>query len=294
MITQTAHLSSTQLKSLQKLSEVVSQHDGFTPPLYMHLLEKKRDCEGSILFYENGELIGFLAAFFFYEQACEVSLIVDPVHRKKGIATQLLCTILPLLKERGMQQIIVSMVAEINQSWIANTGCTFRQSDYHMDRFNFNPIAIPAPVLQIRQAQFQDIATLTEIEAACFAEIHSEPFMRYANLVYDTDYLILIAFHNQLPVGKAHIRWEEQHAQFFDIGITPKYQGRGFGTELVAVCINESLKKGKSKQSLDVVATNHSAIAIYKKLGFKTTMHHDYWQISLPMLAKWLEPRAPL
>lgn len=289
MITCTSHLSSTQLTDLHKLAGDVAQQDGYTPSLYIHLLEKKRDCEGSVLFYENNELVGFLAAFFFYEHACEVAMMVSPKYRRQKISIQMLKTILPLLKEREMNQIIFSMVADLNRTWIQDLGCTFRQSDYHMDRFNFNPILIASPQLTIRQAQFQDVATLAEIEANCFEEIHSEPFVRYANLVYDPDYTILLALYNQLPVGKAHIRWEAQHAQFFDIGILPNYRGRGFGSELVAFCINESLRKGKSKQSLDVISTNQSAIAIYKKLGFKTTMHHEYWQVNLPKLTQWLE-----
>lgn len=285
----TKQLNAKQLQDLDNLSSLIEAADQGVPPLYRSLLEKPRDSEGSVLYYQDNQLVGFLAAFFFYETACEVALIVHPDYRRQNIAKKLLQTILPLLIEREMMQLIFSMTARFNDSWIASKGFTYRQSDYHMDRFDFNPIFISSPRLQIRQANFEDISDLCSIESACFTEIHSEPFMRYANLLCDPDYFIVVANFQGQNIGKAHLRWQEQEAQFFDIGILPKFQKRGFGGELIASCINFSLQKGKAKQALDVVATNEAALKIYLRHGFKITMHHDYWQITLPKLQAWMQ-----
>lgn len=101
MIHQNRKLSSEQLEALLALRFDCQAFDGNMTPIYPHLLAFERPHAGNFLYYHNGLLIGFLAVFFFYEQAVEISLLVHPRWRKKGIAQQLLKACYPVRQKRS-------------------------------------------------------------------------------------------------------------------------------------------------------------------------------------------------
>lgn len=59
------------------------------------------------------------------------------------------------------------------------------------------------------------------------------------------------------------------HVGNFIIGVQRDYWGYGIGDKLMTSMLNKSAKLGLKKMSLDVVETNYSAIALYKKHGFE-------------------------
>mgnify|MGYP003393744550 CR=1 FL=1 len=114
-------LTESQWHDFVKLSELCEAKDGGLPALYGHLLRQKRDSKSNLLYYEKGVLVGFLAGYFFYEDGCEISLMVAPSYRKKGIAAQLLSTLLPLLISKGTRQVIFSLSGAFRLHWLTDT-----------------------------------------------------------------------------------------------------------------------------------------------------------------------------
>lgn len=78
MITTTHQLSQPTLTSLQALLNACRATDNATIPVYPHLLEAYRPGPASLLYYDQEQLIGFLALFYFYADAAEVALVVHP------------------------------------------------------------------------------------------------------------------------------------------------------------------------------------------------------------------------
>src|SRR4051812_19799815 len=89
-ILQNNQLSALQLQQLHELAALCQTTDGGVPCLYPHLLKEKRETDNNLLYYKNNQLIGFLSVYFFYADACEISLMVHPDYRQQKIATQLL------------------------------------------------------------------------------------------------------------------------------------------------------------------------------------------------------------
>ncbi|CEK09335.1 GNAT family N-acetyltransferase [Legionella hackeliae] len=277
-----------QLKAIQDLASLCREHDGGTPTFYNHLLIQKRPTENNVLYFQDNQLLGFLSVYFFYEDACEVSLIVSPLHRRQGIAKQLLQTIMPLLTAKEMTTLIFSTPTEINDDWLINQGFSYRNSEYHMQRNGYDPIFMPTPKLHIRKATEDDIPALCAIDEACFPEHQENMISRFSMLLNDASYTLFLASYNHIIVGKAHIHWQSKEAIFSDIAIFPQYQGQGWGGELLSYCINQALTSGKNKLMLDVETSNQNALHLYTRLGFKTANVSDYWVIPLPqLLTNW-------
>lgn len=290
MITQTNQLNSLQLHQLNELEELCQKADAGAPALYRHLLIEKRSNNSTILYYKNDKLIGFLSVYFFYTNACEISLLVHPNYRRQKIATQLLQQILPLLTEKSIQRVIFSTSPSL--TWLAKQGFTYIESEYHMERVSAVSAPIATPKLTICHATINDIPALVEIDQICFATDQANPLQQFAHLLANPHYKLLVANYQGQTIGKAHIRKSDDHIAFLsDIAILPSFQGQGFGHELVAHAINEVLIHGTNKLALDVTTNQQSkAFNLYSHHGFKITQQYDYWAVSLDQLRLLIRP----
>lgn len=282
-------LNPTQLNALEELSTLCRSADGDVPAIYPHILVQKRSTESNVFYYEGDKLIGFLSVYFFYMDACEVAVLVDPSHRRQGIAKQLIQTIIPLVKAKQINTLIFSTAPAINEAWLLRLGLQYQNSEYHMQRKSYEPIFITNQALSIRKATEEDIPALCSIDELCFNVDQTNMYSRFMNLLDDGDYTLLLALHNEKAVGKAHIRWQAETATFSDIAIIPSCQKQGWGGELLSYCINHALTLGKTKLALDVETFNEKALNLYIRHGFKSVNTNDFWIINVDKLSTLLQ-----
>lgn len=286
MITTNLQLNEQQLKDLKQLATACKDIDGSTPNLYMHLLAQQRSLPANNLYYENERLIGFLSYYFFYEDAVEVALLVHPSFRRNEVARQLIHSILPILKSYNVKRLIFTSPAKKNATWLMGHGFTYLHSEYNMLRNELSPLLNYNHYLTFRNANTDDISILYALDEACFPKKQVESADHFQNLLNDRNYEVIIASQNNNPIGKAHIRWESNGVTLSDIAIHPDFQGKGFGTSLIAHCINLALSNGKVPISLDVETHNQRALNLYTRLGFLIQNASDYWEINIFQLSK--------
>ncbi|MFI4919223.1 MAG: GNAT family N-acetyltransferase [Legionellales bacterium] len=285
MFQSTEQLDEHQLKDLEQLRVRCRKTDGSTPNLYTHILAQPRALPASLLCYEQGRLLGFLGAFFFYNDAVEIALLVDPELRKKGIATELMRLIIPLIQSVNFTNLIFSSPSKLNDDWLPNKKFTYMHSEYYMERKELNPLLENNHALVYRAATNSDLSILYALDEACFQKKSNNDVPdRFQHLVGNRSYHIVIAYQNNQPIGKAHLRWDAHGATLSDIAIMPSLQGQGLGTALITHCINFALSEGKPTINLDVETHNQRALNLYTRLGFAIQNSCDYWSISIKQL----------
>ncbi|MBA2651542.1 MAG: GNAT family N-acetyltransferase [Tatlockia sp.] len=283
-------MNPSQLDALLKLAALCKAEDKDLPPLYTHILEQKRVSDSNYFFYQEDKLIGFLSVYFFYTNACEITIIIDPTQRHKGIAKRLIKAALPLLEAKQVETLLFSTPEAAHEKWLSGLGFTYQNSEYHMERNSFEPIMISNHRLVMRKATEADIPALCSIDEVCFPVEPENMPLRFISLMSDVDYHIMLASLDSKAIGKAHIRWQTDKATFSDIAIMPPYQSQGLGSELLADCINNALLLGKTKLALDVETSNHSALNLYTRHDFKSVNSIDFWAISTEKLRLLLHP----
>jgi ribosomal protein S18 acetylase RimI-like enzyme len=287
MIKITDKLNVQQLKDLNQLGAACRDTDGSIPNVYPYLLEQKRALPAGFLCYKKAQLVGFLSVFFFYEQAVEISVMVHPLFRRKGIGKELLSAMMPLLGTYNIKDALFTNPAKKNDSWLKPLGFSYKHSEYNMMRHDLLPILeFNQPPLVFRDATHDDVAALSELDVLCFSKKQPESIVRIKNLLDDRKYKLYAAVHDGQVIGKAHLRWDTKGVTLSDIAITPKLQGKGLGSVLIAYCVNSALSEGESHISLDVETHNLRALELYKRLGFSIQNACDYWTISAHNLAK--------
>ncbi|MGL5743428.1 MAG: GNAT family N-acetyltransferase [Legionella sp.] len=291
MFKETNQLTEEQLHELEQLAVVCKKADGSIPNLYAHLLTQKRNIPTILLCHDQHQLIGFLNVYFFYEDAVEITLLIHPSFRRKGIAKKLLHAILPVIKEHGFFKVIFSSPSHIHNYWLPELGFSYRHSEYYMERNDLSPLLNYKKNLTFRHAAAKDIPLLCVLDESCFFKKQAELIPRFEHILNDRAYQIILAFEDNHLVGKAHIRWQKHGATLSDIAVLPIRQGNGLGTALITHCINYALSEGKHHLHLDVETHNQKALDLYTRLGFLTQNSCDYWDIDLDLLQKLVNPK---
>ncbi|MBA2649780.1 MAG: GNAT family N-acetyltransferase [Legionella sp.] len=281
----TAHqLDTQQLKDLKKLQTSCIKKDSNSSNLYTHILAQPRTLPSALLYYKQERLLGFLSVFFFYENAVEISLMIAPKERRKGLAKKLLGLILPLIQNYNFSTLIFSSPAGLNDRWLTREAFTYTHTEYHMKRNRLSPLLHYEASPFIRLMQESDVLALIHLDEVCFSKKQIEAQERFNYLLQDSSYQIFVLLQNNMPIAKAHLRWQPDGVTLSDIAVLPSLQGQGIGSSLIAHCINLALIEGKPTIRLDVETKNERALNLYTRLGFVKANACDYWKITLDEL----------
>jgi ribosomal protein S18 acetylase RimI-like enzyme len=277
MITRAPLLNAKQLNDLEKLRHLCHEADGNTIPTYDYLLCLHRSLPCNVLYYQEEELVGFLSVFFFYDNACEVTLMVAPKFRGQKIASILLKEI-PSLITPAIKELVFSVPSGKGHAELS-PHFHYRNSEYHLEREDHTPAIAPLSIT-LRPAHFSDLSFLCEIDKACFPEENHPMEARFQELLQDTNYQLFIAEEKGIKAGKIHLHLDHPgQARFTDIAILPAMQKRGLGSAMIAQSINYCLKENRPKLQLEVETTNQHALKLYLQLGFNIKNAYDFWSI---------------
>lgn len=281
MLVQNTQIDTTQLNDIVQLREQCGRVDNHQIPIYAHILQQERALPLNVLYYQQQELIGFLSVFFFYDKACEISVMVAPNQRQKGIATKLLAQVLPVIKTLSYKHLIFPAPHSTRPNWLSSHAMQYLHSEFEMKCLGSEKIQPMRNELTIKAAMEKDIDVLCAIDKACFDNDEALMRTRFLSLLNDKSHQIYLAYIGTNTIGKAHLRQLSHELHLSDVAIWPTHQGQGFGQSLMANCINEAIKAGFYEIHLNVEAQNEHAIRLYTKLGFQPFNVCDYWQMDV-------------
>jgi mycothiol synthase len=205
----------------------------------------------------------------------QLSLVVRPESRGRGVATGLLAEALPTIDgpvsawSHGNHPAAAALAGahgfeRVRSLWVMrlSTGDPFPD------------LVVPAGV-EIRSYSSDDAAELLRVNAAAFAhhpeqgamdatdlaERMAEPWFDPAGLLLAYDGAQLLGFH-----------WTKQHSpelgEVYVVGIDPAAQGRGLGKLLTLAGLQHLAGLGVAEVLLYVESDNAPAVAVYSGLGF--------------------------
>lgn len=273
----THQLHSHQLRNITALSKACQQVDGHFIPYYPHILSKPRMVPCNILYLEDTRLIGFLSVFFFYEKACEITVLVEPSHRRQGIAKAMIQEILPLLSGK-LETAFFSAVP--SSTWLQDKGFHYQNTEYQMRLSLKTPLPFEETACQFRLATPADLGSIFKLDDVCFGKQQPFSTQQLINFINHPNNAIVIAELDHQIIGKAHVC----DKRISDIAILPELQGQGLGRAMLIYCINNALSKGYRYLELDVETANKRAIQLYTKLDFKVTNSCDFWSKPINLL----------
>jgi len=229
------------------------------------------------LCYSGRELIGYLSIFNLGGKTCEISGMVHPRHRRKGIFSELYSKAIKECERRGISDILLvcDSRSDSGLAFIRKTGAALSFSEYLMSR----PAGINAGCkssVTLRRAVNRDAAAIAELNHQCFGfvgftGILPEEEDKFGRITY-------LIEHNRQTIGK--IRFEISDNQSFIEGfcILPGFRGRGLGKQALMTAISY-LPDSIERISLLTEADNHAAIKVYQNCGFSRVTTLGYYKV---------------
>lgn len=273
-------LTQTELTDIQQLADLCNTYEGLDLKLNWNVLRERPQTElNDFLYYENGVLIGYLALFSFNPQEAEISGMVDPAHRHKGMFTTLFKAAREECQHRKFPTLlfIVEHASQSGKAFVESLGVQYHHTEYKMV---LEEPRIPSSFderLHFRRAVREDAPAMAHITARSFDMAEHEIDWYVEHVMDNSSRHCYVGLLDGTPIGKLDVSFESDEAAIYGFGVLPEYRGKGYGRQILARTIQEILASGQWHTWLEVATENEHALALYQSCGFKVTGSYDYY-----------------
>lgn len=278
-------LTRADLAEIQQLAERCNTYEGLDLKLNWSILEQRpSDQTNDFLFYEDGELVGFLPLYSFSAGEAEISGMVHPAYRRQGIFTALYREVRAECQQRGLGEIllIVESISATGQAFAHSLGADYDHTEYKMVLLEAVMPARFEPRLHFRSATSEDLPMLAHITAVSFDMPEDNVSWYVADKLEHPEYGFYVGELDGAVIGKIDVSYSTHGGHIYGFGVLPAYRGRGYGRQILARTVQEILARGQQQITLEVATTNKHALSLYQSCGFKETSSYDYYRVIVP------------
>lgn len=278
-------MSERQLQDVRELARVCNTADKIELKLNKSMLEKRPEGEpNDFLWYENGQLVGFLALYHFVSKEAEVGGMVHPDFRRKGIFSTLTKAAMESARRQSVPKL---MFVCPHHSQGAQDFLKARQADYSFSEFGMklaeHKETSGQAGIMLRQGTAEDRDMLIRMDSLGFdspvEDSTSIVDMILRNVQEDMSY---IAYNTRKEaVGLINIHIRDGNAHFFGFSVLPEHRRKGYGQEILQEAIRIAGRQGIRSMTLEVASENRKALTLYHQCGFKETYINDYYAVLL-------------
>lgn len=206
-------------------------------------------------------------------------IVVHPEHRRRGIATQLMAEV-----EARPPEPLALLQCNSQRSWgpgnafLERFGFAVAHRELLMRRSAALPSDPPVPPppagVTLRDATAADDATWSELHAVGYGDREDFFPLTAEDLHAERGrpgFTLVLAEHEGRAVGLGHgMHHEGDEGLVNSVIVRPEHRGRGLGAALMRATMQRLHHRGCAQVSLNVMASNEPAVALYRRLGFET------------------------
>ncbi|HLJ36388.1 MAG TPA: GNAT family N-acetyltransferase [Ktedonobacteraceae bacterium] len=278
-------LTEVEMAEVVELVALCKIHDGIDLTLLLDMMNDRTGNDtNDFLYYVDGKLVGALAFDSFGTEDKEMTGLVHPDYRRRGIFTALVNEARVDAKARGIHQLIFvcDRFSRSGQAFVAAVGAQYDFSEHRMVLVDFierDPGSYKEHIV-LRPATLADADVLAYVSATSFGESerrtkeHLEQDILHPRRRY---YLVML--ENE-PVGCFNL-WLGDTVGIYAFCVLPHYRKRGFGRQMLEQIVRQVRAETQQPITLEVDTTNTNAYALYRSCGFKETTTVGYYNLDL-------------
>ena len=279
MIEHAHGLTNSALEAIAGLERRVVAADGGRLKLEWGVLRSRpQDQVCDLLWYEGDRLLGFLGIYGFNWEHLELTGMVDPDARRRGIGHALLDAALPLCRAGGKDRLllVVPRNSPGGHELARGRGMTFEHSE-HALTLRQPPERSRDGGIDLRAATPDDIPLLSKLYDDGF---HDGGHVDPSRLASDHSRTFLIV-RNGEPVGTIAVSREEARGAIYGFVVDSEWRGRGIGRDVLRIVAQEQFDTGAERVELEVAVENDRALGLYTSVGFEPLATEDYYELIL-------------
>lgn len=120
--------------------------------------------------------------------------------------------------------------------------------------------------IELRQMRVEDVARVMEIERECFATPWHES--AYLTEISNRSAYYIVACIDSVVVGYGGMWVIMDESHITTLGVARDYRGRKLGEVILVGLLEEAMRRGARRSTLEVRQSNHVAQNLYRKYGF--------------------------
>ncbi|MFS0883438.1 GNAT family N-acetyltransferase [Metabacillus niabensis] len=138
-----------------------------------------------------------------------------------------------------------------------------------------------APTISLQKAEQHDLDGIIRLSQEIFNDDYEVAKSIITRTLEANNRVQYVAKLEGKRIGIGSVSVENNEASIFGVGVSPKYQGKGFGRELIMLIIEELKRKGIENITIEVDSLNERAFKLYKGCGFQVEASFHYFRKSV-------------
>lgn len=279
------HINDEDNRKLEELRDICIAEENMFLKLELDFKLRVREANGhepfrhvnEFLYYEGETLVGYIGIGNYGGPDGELTGMVHPQYRRRGIFTRLYNLAVEECKRRSFEKIL--LVCDNSSSsgleFIKSTGAVYSFSEYEMKTEGQFSGEAPKNIA-LRKALNSDADEIGKQNIIYFGGggrlvIMPEEEEKRNRITY------MIELDSKI-IGKIRVEFSDKEGFISGFGILPEYRGKGYGKEALKAALHKISERNISEAALEVAAHNKNALGLYKSCGFAEQSVMNYYE----------------
>ena len=275
MIRATNQLTEKERKAAKALIASCQAHDQtFREPYLSNMFKFNPNMPAFFIYYQKGELLGLLTVYADDEDV-EVSILVDPSHRREGIAHAMYRSFEKEMASYPIRSVtfqterifldrhpdLVShwgvVEDEETETWLGRD-----KTPYALDSRSDVKVLLAEPsyldeIAQLHHQAFSDPEETLDVSRRYITEA-----------LKDSDGLLYILLKEAQVIGVCTVDLSGNSNYLYGLAIAEAYRGQGYGSYLAKSVVNQLIEQNDKAFQIAVEDSNIGAKRLYENIGF--------------------------
>jgi ribosomal protein S18 acetylase RimI-like enzyme len=272
-------LTEAEANAIERLITLCNNYEGLHMRLDMGALRHRSGNEtNDFLYYEDGILVGYLFVEGWGSRDRELTGMVHPDFRRRGIFRFLLTAAKEECQQRNAQKLILvcEHFSKSGLAFVNALGAHHEYSEHEMVLGTFRERRNYSKRLHIRQANSSDLDAIVSVLATDSGNVES--VNRWvAKLFEEPTSRFYLATLDQKPLGCLRLDFMSDQVGIYAFEVRLGYRGLGYGRQMLEEAIRAISAETQKRIMLDVETDNTNAIGLYLSCGFEIKTTYDYY-----------------
>ena len=276
-------LTNVEISQIEQLMATCNSYENVCMRLTLDMLRNRPgNATYDFLYYADNILVGYLNVETWGTKEKELTGMVHPNYRRKGIFRSLLTAARDEWLDKGVQAflLICEHTSHSGLAFLEAIGANHDFSEHEMVLGIFQERQSSHERVHTRKADANDIDALVHIIATDRGDeqLAKQFVVKVFQELKRPFYLGMLP---EEPIGCLNLDETEKEIGIYGFVVRPEYRGRGYGRQILEDVIRTIRTRSPKSIMLDVETDNTNAIGLYLSCGFEIRTTYDYYSLDL-------------